>query len=146
MKLWDDWPGPLHAQSWILGYAFAATTEAEGIAAAAAAPKPMPRVHSNQFHREGIEAAGRVLLLAGRAAEAVPLLRAATATCSALEVPVEHTRAFAHLGDALEKTGDTAGACKSYKAVVDLWSAAKPRSVSAETAKARRRALKCPDQ
>jgi serine/threonine-protein kinase len=145
LALWDEWgEGPTRQQSWLLGYAFPATTEAEAAVALARAPQPMPRVHSNQFHREGLEAKGRVLFLAGRIAEAVPFLRLATATCSALEVPVEHTHASLHLAQALEKSGDVAGACSGYATVVERWGSAKPRSVSADVARTRRRALGCP--
>ena len=148
LGLWlDQWKGiegPLHQQSWVLGYALPATTPADALAALAAAPQPLPRVHSNQFHREGLEANGRVLLLAGRAADAVPFLRAAVAACSGLEIPLEHTQAGLHLGQALEQTGDRAGACAAYRSVLDRWGSARPRSVSAERARTRTRALSCP--
>jgi tetratricopeptide (TPR) repeat protein len=144
MKQWGAITGPLHTQQWILGSAIPATTAADAVAALDAAPTPLPHVHSNQFHREGLEAVGRVLLLAGRATEAVPHLRAAVASCSALQVPLELTQAELHLGEALEQTGDRPGACAAYAVVLARWGAAKPRSMTAEKARSRRHALACP--
>ena len=141
LRQWDELEGPLHLQSWVLGYAIPATTAQDAFAALEVAPGALPRVHSNQFHREGLEASGRVLLLAGRGADAVPYLRRAAGACSALQVPVEHTHAQLHLGQALEQAGDTAGACRAYRVVLDRWGAARPRSVSAEVARARSRAI-----
>jgi serine/threonine-protein kinase len=48
------------------------------------------------------------------------------------------------LGDALARTGDTAGACMAYAAVVAQWGKAKPRSVTADAAKRALTKLKCP--
>jgi serine/threonine-protein kinase len=143
-KLWDGIEGPLHLQSWELGYALPVETAAEADAALAIAPTPLPRLHSNQFHREGLEANGRTLLLAGRTSEAVASLRLAASACSALQVPLEHTRASFHLGQALEATGDVAGACAAYRVVLDRWATARPRSVTSERAKERAKALACP--
>ena len=47
------------------------------------------------------------------------------------------------LGQALEQTGDTPGACAAYAVVLDRWKDAKPRSVSVDTATARSKALSC---
>jgi serine/threonine-protein kinase len=141
LRQWDEIQGPLHLQSWILGYAIPASTGPDALAALESAPSPLPRVHSNQFHREGLEANGRVLLLAGRAPEAVPYLRRAAASCAALQAPLEHTHAELHLGQALEETGDTPGACEAYRVVLDRWGSARPRSVAAEIARGRWRAI-----
>jgi tetratricopeptide (TPR) repeat protein len=144
LKEWDEIEGPLHAQAWELGYAMPATTAAEAIEALAAAPEPMPRLYSNQFHREGLEANGRALLLAGRSADALPQLRAAARACMALQAPIEATQASFHLGQALEQTGDPAGACAAYGLVLARWGSAHPRSVTADQARVRARALACP--
>jgi serine/threonine-protein kinase len=107
------------------------------------APHPKKRVAFHATHREGIDAVGRVLLLAGRQADAVAPLRAAAASCSAIAVPIDHTHANLYLGQALEATGDTAGACAAYQVVLSRWGAAKPRSLSADLARKRARALGC---
>jgi serine/threonine-protein kinase len=83
-----------------------------------------------------------VYVLAGRAADALPYLRRGAATCLALDEPIEHTRAHYFLGQALEATGDTAGACTAYGVVVARWGSA-PSSVTLEKARARVRALGC---
>jgi len=143
LELWKNEDLATQPQSWILGYAIPATSPPDGEAALRLAPRPLPRAHANQFHHEGLGAVGKALLLGGRPAEAVPELRAATASCSALQAPLEHTRAYLFLGEALERTGDTPGACRAYGAVLQRWGAAVPRSVTADAARARRKALAC---
>jgi serine/threonine-protein kinase len=144
LRLWKEVDPLFQPQSWVLGYARPAVTPADAAVALALAPHPLPRVHMNQFHREGLGSVGKVLLLAGHPAEALPELRAAAATCSALQAPIEHTRAHFYLGEALEQTGDRPAACSEYGAVLSRWGSAKPRSVTADRARARRSALACP--
>jgi serine/threonine-protein kinase len=86
---------------------------------------------------------GSVLVRAGRASEAIPWLRGVTQSCTSLETPFEAVRARRWLGEALERTGDKAGACGAYAAVVARWGKAKPRSVTAEEAAGRAKALGC---
>jgi serine/threonine-protein kinase len=142
-KQWDGGEPLVVRQAWVWGYAMPAMTPAEAVAALAAAPQPLPRAHTNQFHREGFGDPGKVLFLAGRPADALPLLRAAAATCSSLPAPLDHTWARANLGMALEATGNNAGACREYRAVLDRWGAAKPRSVTAEKVAAHAKAIGC---
>ena len=143
LRQWDTHDAQQRGQSWVLGYATPAATEADAQVALAAAAQPLPRAHTNQFHREGFGDPGKVLLLAGHVTEALPLLRAAAATCSALPAPLDHTQANLNLGLALEATGDTAAACAAYKVVLDRWGASRPRSVSGERARGRYRTLRC---
>ncbi len=143
LRLWEGTDAALRSQSWILGYAYPAVTREDGLAAMRAAPTPLPRAHQNQFHREGVGAVGKVLLLAGRTGEAVTALETAASSCSALPAPLEHTRAHLHLAQALEASGDPKRACSEYAYVLARWGHAKPRSVSADTARARRAALGC---
>lgn len=93
-------------------------------------------------HLLGVDAA-RVFVLAGRAAEAIPLLQEATSSCLGAFEPVRFVQAQAVLGRALELKGDTAGACAAYGAVLARWGKARPRSVSAEESSSRREALRC---
>jgi len=93
---------------------------------------------------------GHALFLAGRTQEALPYLRGVTTTCSVMPTAdsiraytVLWMRAHVELGQALEQTGDTAGACAAYAPVLDRWKNAKPRSVSLEKAKERSKALGC---
>jgi eukaryotic-like serine/threonine-protein kinase len=92
-----------------------------------------------------VEAAyvGRTYWLAGRTAEGLPLLREAAHDCNALLMPIEHTRAQLWFGQALEETGDKAGACEAYGTVLARWKDARPRSVTADRAKERVKALGC---
>jgi serine/threonine-protein kinase len=88
-------------------------------------------------------AAGRAFLLVGRASDAIGWLTQATQSCVAFDFPVEHTRAHLWLGQAREAQGDRAGACSAYGAVLSRWGAARPRSVTAEAARDRAKALGC---
>jgi serine/threonine protein kinase len=86
---------------------------------------------------------GKLYALAGRAEEAVPYLQKTVNSCYALLLPFIHTRASYHLGQALEATGDTAGACSAYATVLARWGNAKPESVTAGKARERSRQLRC---
>ena len=91
---------------------------------------------------------GLAYLRSGRAAEALPPLREAAASCSILggeeyTATIMWMRAHLALGQALEQTGDRAGACAAYAVVADRWRGAKPRSVTLEKARARVAALGC---
>jgi serine/threonine-protein kinase len=86
---------------------------------------------------------GRMYLLAGRTDDAITWLGQATQSCAALQFPFEQTRAFLWLGQAKESKGDTKGACGAYRVVLDRWGHAKPKSVSADQARARVSALGC---
>jgi serine/threonine-protein kinase len=103
---------------------------------ASALPSFLPRTLSE-------EAIGRTLLLAGRADEALPWLDRATRSCAVLEQPMAHTRAHLWLGMAREARHDKEGACSAYRVVLTRWGKAKPRSLTADRAAERTRALGC---
>jgi serine/threonine-protein kinase len=79
---------------------------------------------------------GRVLALTGQGERAlVPLRRAANA-CERLDDPTRTFTALYYLGLAVEQTGDADGARAAYEAVVKAWGKAKPRSTTANLARA----------
>jgi serine/threonine-protein kinase len=93
---------------------------------------------------------GRARFIAGAPARALAPLRYAAQSCKILmdeESDQADTLHWIHahvlLGQALEQTGDTPGACAAYAAVLDRWKDAKPRSLSLETARGRSKALAC---
>jgi hypothetical protein len=94
---------------------------------------------------------GRTLLLAGQPRAAVEPLRVAANSCGTLTGRLDAfygstiwwMRAHVLLGQALEQTGDTAGACSAYTVVMERWKNAKPRSVTLEKARERSRVLRC---
>jgi serine/threonine-protein kinase len=88
-------------------------------------------------------AAGRVYLLAGKPAQALPFLRRSASSCLALSYPFEHVQATLDMARALEQTDDRPGACDAYRKVVLQWGHAVPRSVSAEAARDGMKRLKC---
>jgi serine/threonine-protein kinase len=127
---------------WVPAYALPAETKAEAEEAARALPDFLPLPPPRDLTMvDG--AAGRVLSLAGHVDDALPYLERAVATCLVFDDPVGHTRAWAALARVREAKGDTAGACDAWRVVAARWATARPRSVSANAARARLRALGC---
>jgi tetratricopeptide (TPR) repeat protein len=126
-------------------YAFAAAAETKEQADEALTALPGYEPLSSFVYYVGIPDAevGRTYLLAGKADKAIRHLTRAVATCTAFRHPFAHTQAALHLGEAFESMGDIAGACGAYAKVIARWGEAKPRSISAERARARSKALAC---
>ena len=129
--------------TWTYAFAAPAETKAEAEEALAALPAYQPL--SSFAYYVGIPDAevGRTYLRAGQPDVAIRHLAKAVATCSAFRHPFAHTQAALHLGEALESTGDMAGACAAYAKVIARWGHARPRSISAERARARSKVLAC---
>jgi hypothetical protein len=87
---------------------------------------------------------GHVHLLAGDFAGARAPLEMLAGACDVLDDPVLRTRALLWLGDARAASGDHTGACDAYARVLARWGHAKPKSVTADAARARMRAATCP--
>jgi serine/threonine-protein kinase len=145
-KLDSSAPG---SAAWVEAWASPVQTAedaAQALAALSRDPRlALPRGGEDLWLDDDADAlAGRTLLLAGKPAEALPLLHRAAANCFALSWPFQHMHALLDLGRAQEQTGDTAGACASYARVLAKWGAAKPRSVTADAARDGSRRLRCP--
>jgi tetratricopeptide (TPR) repeat protein len=132
---------------WQLFYIENAETAADAAEALATRPDAGPLNLNALFEAKFL---GNVYLLAGRPEVAIPFLRHGAASCAVLAnsgtfraYTVWWMRAHVQLGEALEKTGDAAGACSAYAVVLDRWKEAKPRSISLEKAKERTQALAC---
>jgi serine/threonine-protein kinase len=84
-------------------------------------------------------------------ADAIPSLRRSTHRCTVLPESVWSFTATTLwwlmrerlLGEALEATGDVAGACAAYAVVIDRWKGARPRSITLERARAASARLEC---
>jgi eukaryotic-like serine/threonine-protein kinase len=139
LTTWGAFPGLV----WTFAYAATALTPDEARAALAALPKFAPLTSFWGGSPTPDAYAGSVYLLAGRTEEAIPHLRRAVGNCNAPGEPGVQMRAAVDLGLALEAT-DKASACASYKLVLDRWGHAKPRSVTADRARDRAKALGCP--
>jgi serine/threonine-protein kinase len=127
---------------WLYGYA-AVTADAEGARRAfEALPsfEPLPPFRPLTLVDASV---GLTYLHAGRTGEAITWLEQATKSCTALQFPVKHTQAHLWLGQAREAAGDKPGACAAYQVVLARWGRAKPRSVTADKARERVRALAC---
>jgi serine/threonine protein kinase/tetratricopeptide (TPR) repeat protein len=127
---------------WLQGSLLNIRTEDEArqaLAAMAAVPRELldPRV-SNYPGDYAV-----MYALAGRTDEAVPLLRRALSQCWMFSFPGGRAHLQSLLGQALEKKGDKSGACTEYRQLLDRWGHARPRSVFAEKARERSKALGC---
>jgi eukaryotic-like serine/threonine-protein kinase len=92
---------------------------------------------------------GKALAVTGDVDAALPLLEEATRRCDVIDPleSAEDTFDFIHdlywLGFAREKKGDAAGACDAYRRVLGYWGRARPRSVTADGARAGMKGLGC---
>jgi tetratricopeptide (TPR) repeat protein len=147
LKGWGAYKGAV----WDYAYASPAFTATEANAALAALAELGPPTSAPAFGgfscsgRSGSPEAdaGRVYLLAGRVDEAVEHLKKAVAQCDVLPSTLDHVHAELNLGRALEQKGDHTGACEAYGKVLARWGHATPRSVTADAAKERSKALGC---
>jgi serine/threonine-protein kinase len=127
---------------WLHGYAAAAETRDD--AATALTEEPKYGMPAFTPFVAGDAYIGKVYLLADRPAEALPYLRRATRACIGVESPVQHTQAHLALAQALVATGVREEACAPLQVVLDRWGRAKPRSVTADKARALARSVGCP--
>ncbi len=138
-----EWRAPSNGNDgWLHFYAGSSTTPADALEALEALPRysPLPSYEGDPYQERVM---GQVLFLAGRVDEAIPHLRRATNACFDKNNMWSHQRAAELLGEALEQTGDKAGACDAYAEVLKRWGHAKPRSVTADKARAHSKALGC---
>jgi len=127
------------ADAWAIVYAYSSETRAEAQAAVirldamdAGAPDTWRG------------ALARTYFLAGRAGLARPLLERATSGCSqSLLVTMNWVHSHLYLGELDEQAGDKPSACAHYARVLQLWGHAKPRSVTADEARAHAAKLGC---
>jgi serine/threonine-protein kinase len=136
-------PGDNKGEAWVLAYASPAVTSQDAREALDVLPKfePLP----DDLVRTTVvdDPIGQTYALAGKEEEGLAYLARAAATCGAVDHPIAHTWANFHLGLAREARGDRLGACSAYRVVLDRWGKAKPRSVTADAARARTKAIAC---
>jgi serine/threonine protein kinase len=139
--------GSLTFDRWLDSSACGVVTKAEALEALAEQP-PREYMGSASDIAEVTEAErlGRLFLLAQDYDRAIPLLSRAARSCRSLTQVVGQMHASHELAVALARTGDRAGACAADRAVLDRWGHARPRSVTADAARAHMRAIACPVQ
>jgi serine/threonine-protein kinase len=132
------------AEAWLMAYALPAATPEEAKEALDALP-----THTISLYRafpslavRAEAALGKVYLLAGAPKEAIVHLRPSAAACSNFEFTLDHVAAKAHLGMALEATGDKEGACGAYQSVLARWGGTKESTTAREVAR-RAKGLGC---
>jgi serine/threonine-protein kinase len=137
-------PPELANHVWFLAWAGVAFNPDEAREALDALPRFSPLPVLDEVDLRAQENLGRVLLLAGKARDAVTHLRRAASECFAPADLVVHLNASEELGEALEATGERDGACKSYADVLSRWGHARPRSITADAARTHAKKLGCP--
>ena len=126
---------------WALAFSYPAN-EADARAAVERLPSfggAPPPIASRRFWTDD-GPIGELLLMGGRIDDALARLRPAAHQCT---LALEPIRAQLRLGEALEKTGDVTGACSSFATVLSHWGHAKPRSLTADEARAHAQKLGC---
>jgi serine/threonine-protein kinase len=138
--------GIFPGQVWVYAYASAAQTSTEAETALSALVQLGPP-SSLPGHTGAVPVpdavTGHAYLLARRPAQAIPWLRRASASCTLFDATRDKVRSALDLGAALEAAGDKPGACSAYGQVLAIWGRAGPRSVSADQARERVKALGC---
>jgi eukaryotic-like serine/threonine-protein kinase len=125
---------------WALAFSYPASPEdARAAVDRLASIGPPPPVANRQFWAND-GPIGELLRVGERLDDAVPRLQAEAGRCT-----YDMTRVQAQLGlaQALETRGDHADACAGYAKVLERWGHAKPRSITADEARARSNALGC---
>jgi serine/threonine-protein kinase len=144
LKAWSARVTPV-ARNFLWPHAWARAVDSADEAREALAAQPKDEVLPPFSPASALAAdIGHTFLLGGRVDDAVSWLEQATRVCDVLRQPIERTRAQLWLGQAREARGDTTGACAAYKVVIRRWGKATPKSVTADKAKERARALRCP--
>jgi serine/threonine-protein kinase len=136
-------PAAQRAFVWLHGYATAIETRADAERALAELPH-WGAIPTFTPYLLGDAYVGRVFFLAGRTAEALPYLERAARSCLAVESPFEHTQVQLDLAQVLGQVGRREEACSAYGVVLSRWGAARPRSVTADRARALAAAEGCP--
>ena len=132
--------------AWVAYFAFPATDAGDAEEALAVLPEYEPLPSSSPSWPRPIpfdEATGRVYLLAGRPAEAIPYLDRAAHVCSRMEDPVTWLRANLELARARQAIGDIRGACDAYRVPMTRWGALDGRAITVHAAVEEARALGC---
>jgi tetratricopeptide (TPR) repeat protein len=152
----DEWNGAWRARlgtdawrasaplAWWYGYAQAADTarSAQDALAHLADFGPLPRAGNTLFVSHDT-AIGETYRLAGELDEAAARLEAATRVCALPSITIAITPAYLGLGRLREARGDVSGACGAYAQVLAAWGQARPRSITADGARAGAARLHC---
>lgn len=128
-------PAVMRPFVWLHGYATAVETRQDAERALTEQPTFGP-IPSFTPYSLGDAYVGTTFFLAGRTAEALPYLQRAARSCLAIESPFEHTQVQLLLGQALGQAGRHDEACAAYGVVLSRWGNARPRSVTADRARA----------
>jgi eukaryotic-like serine/threonine-protein kinase len=121
---------------WVYAFAAFASTAEDAREALAAVPRFGPLPAADDATPTSARMFGRVHLLAGDRAAALPYFRRAAGGCYILNSVAQSYGARVDLADTLAATGAKEEARSLYRAVLDRWGDAKPKSVTAERIRA----------
>ncbi len=126
-------------RAWVRTYAYGTETTQEAMAALAVFDQlhaPIPVDYG--------AASSRTLFLGGRGEQARPVLESLVRSCDIVLANTQNwVRAHLYLGELDEQSGDKPSACAHYAKVFERWGHAKPRSVTADEARAHAAKLGC---
>jgi serine/threonine-protein kinase len=126
--------------AWTMTYAYAAYTPAEARAAVA----KLDEIHDVPSSAYYNGASSRTAFLGGRAELARPLLEGLVRPCdSEFQSTMNWVRSHLYLGELDEQAGNEESACAHYGKVLARWGHAKPKSVTADEARAHAKKLGC---
>jgi serine/threonine-protein kinase len=123
---------------WLMGEASVATTREEALAALRSEPPP------DALDPDFAWVIGHLNSLAERWSTAEPLLAEAARVCLVIDDPFTPVWASYDLGVVRAAQGRREEACDAFRGVLTRWGSARPRSVTADRARERAQALRCP--
>jgi serine/threonine-protein kinase len=128
---------------WPPAYGEAAMTKADALAAIAGLREFGPQQIDVNVTTDDKLALGEVYRLAGDLDRALEILEPLTHWCIALKRPFHTIWARFSLGQTYEARGERDRACAAYESVLSAWRNARPRSTTADAARAKVAALAC---
>jgi serine/threonine-protein kinase len=131
----------VRSMTWLYGYAMAVETPDDARDAIAALSRYPPLRDPDSSQSANATVVGALFLRAGDVDRAIPYLRRGAGTCFMMNSVWTAMHARFLLADALVAKGERDEPRALYRSILDRWSAAKPRSVTADAIRARLKAL-----
>ena len=129
---------------WVVGFALMSLTREDALDALDALPAYEPLYEAVNLGPNNVVGVGETYRLAGKLGVAEERLRLAAQSCEVIDYPIQTSWARLHLAETLEERGDLVEACSQYALLLGRWPKARPRSISADRARARASRLQCP--
>lgn len=125
------------ARAWLSAYAVPTDSLESAREAVETMPQPLAAafLDGGRYSKPFATFQGRVLALAGKYDDAIPVLENAARICTSDDMSLWSTQTYAFLGNAYEATGDKPAACKSYAQVLARWGKSKESQTAKDVSK-----------